>query len=288
MQGLNSSIIKELTLAIPSPVEQDTILAFLDRETARLDALIAKHERLIELLQEKRAALISHAVTQGLGPSAPMNDSGVPWLGQIPAHWGVKRLKRISPSQFVGVVVNPSRYVVEEGIPFLFGSDISEGHISVENARRISPESNLLLSKSILQAGDLVTVRVGYPGVTAVVPPGLDGCNCASMMVIKQHKLFCSQWLCYTMNSRIGHTQVELVQYGAAQEQFNIGHAVSFVFPVPPLTEQQAIAAYLDRETARLDALIARVREGIEKLREYRAALISAAVTGKMDVRGLV
>ena len=97
MQGLNSSIVKELTLVIPSVIEQRTIAASLDRETARLDALIAKHERLIELLQEKRAALISHVVTQGLDPSAPMNDSGVPWLGQIPAHWEIKRLGAVAP-----------------------------------------------------------------------------------------------------------------------------------------------------------------------------------------------
>ena len=247
---------------------------------------MARKERLIELLQEKRTALITRAVTRGLDPNVPMKDSGVEWLGEIPAHWHLRPLKRVSPEITVGVVVNPSTYVRTEGVPFLYGSDIHEGHIVADAARRMSEEdSESLGSKSCLRAGDLVCVRVGAPGVTAVVPPQLAGANCASVLIIRRVDSFDSQWLCYAMNSRLVRFQVELVQYGAAQEQFNVAHAVAFFVPLAPQAEQRAIAAFLDRETTSIDALIAKVRQAIHHLKEFRTALISAAVTGKIDVR---
>ena len=265
--------------------EQRAIAAFLDRETAKIDGLVARKERLIELLQEKHTALITRAVTRGLDPNVPTKDSGVEWLGEIPAHWHLRPLKRVSPEITVGVVVNPSTYVRAEGVPFLYGSDIHEGHIVSDGARRMSEEDSKSLSKSCLRARDLVCVRVGAPGVTAVVPPQLAGANCASVLIVRRGDFFDSQWLCYAMNSRLVRYQVELVQYGAAQEQFNVAHAVAFFVPLAPRAEQRAITAFLDRETAKIDALIAKIRQAIHHLKEFRTALISAAVTGKIDVR---
>ena len=273
---------KLLCLALP---EQRAIATFLDRETARIDGLVARKERLIELLQEKRTALITRAVTRGLDPNVSMRDSGVEWLGEIPARWHLRPLKRVSPEITVGVVVNPSTYVQTKGVPFLYGSDIREGHIVADGARRMSEEDSESLSKSCLRAGDLVCVRVGAPGITAVVPPELAGANCASVLIVRRGDSFDSHWLCYAMNSRLVRFQVELVQYGAAQEQFNVAHAVEFFVPLASQAEQRAIAAFLDRETARIDALIAKIRQAIDHLKEFRSALISAAVTGKIDVR---
>ena len=137
----------------------------------------------------------------------------------------------------------------------------------------------------MLHPGDLVTVRVGYPGVTAVVPPSLEGANCASVMIVRKGKRFDSNWLCYAMNSRVVRYQVERVQYGAAQEQFNISHAVDFRFPVPPLSEQAQIADYLRARTSELAASIDRTLRSIALLREYRSALITAGVTGELEIR---
>ncbi len=282
---LNRERIANAKLLRFAPSEQRTIAAFLDRETARIDGSVARKERLVELLQEKRTALITRAVTRGLDPNVPMKDSGVEWLGEIPAHWHLRALKRVSPEITVGVVVNPSTYVRAEGVPFLYGGDIHEGRIVADAARRMSEKDSESLSKSRLQAGDLVCVRVGAPGVTAVVPPQLAGANCASVLIVRRAASFDSQWLCYTMNSRLVQYQVELVQYGAAQEQFNVAHAVEFFVPLAPQAEQRAITAFLDRETARIDALIAKVHQAIGHLKEFRIALISAAVTGKIDVR---
>ena len=286
--NLNAFKVANIIVLRPPLPEQAAIAAFLDRETAKIAALIAKQERMIALLGEKRQALIAHAVTKGLRADAPMKDSGVAWLGEIPAHWETKRLKQVSPAQVVGIVVNPSLYVSDEGQPFLYGSDIREGKINWQTARRISAEGNALNSKSMLRSGDLVTVRVGYPGVTAVIPEELDGANCASIMVVRRSHDFNSHWLCYVMNSQPVRTQVEIVQYGAAQEQFNISHAVNFLIPTPPRDEQEELVAYLDAELAKIDTLIAKAQQAIALMREHRTSLIAAAVTGKIDVRGEV
>jgi len=272
----------------PPLVEQVQIAAFLDRETAKIDALVAEQERLIELLKEKRQAVISHAVTKGLDPNAPMKDSGVEWLGEIPAHWALRRLKHVSSFITVGIVVNPSSFIAESGLPFIYGGDIREGAIDGMNARRISPSASEENPKTRLNAGDLLTVRVGAPGVTAVVPPDCAGGNCASVMLMRRGD-FNSHWLCYVMNTRVVRFQVEVVQYGAAQEQFNISHAVNFWVPMPPTrAEQSEIVEYLEREAAKLDILTAAAQHAIDLLHERRTALISVAVTGQIDVRGLV
>ena len=164
-------------------------------------------------------------------------------VGVIPEEWEVKPLKRLSPSQSVGLVINPSTYYDKAGtVPLLVGSNVSENAIDSTTSNRITKASNEMLPASRLVAGDLVMVRVGEPGVAAVVPPELNGCNCASMMIIRQHPSFDSHWLCCMMNSRHGRQQVEHVQYGTAQKQFNISDAVDFLYLVPPLPEQHAIA----------------------------------------------
>jgi type I restriction enzyme S subunit len=271
--------------AFPPNEEQELISAFLDQETAKIDALIAEQQRLIELLQEKRQAVISHAVTKGLNPDAPMKDSGIEWLGEVPEHWSLKRLKHVSPYLTVGIVVNPSSYVADEGLPFIYGGDIREGVVDWANSRRISPDSSAGQAKTRLRKGDLLMVRVGAPGVTAVVPFECEGGNCASVMLIRQGE-FSSDWLCSVLNTRIVRFQVEVVQYGAAQEQFNISHAVNFWTPVPPRLEQDAIAERLSSTNKETDSLIAAADEAITLLQERRSALISAAVTGQIDVRG--
>lgn len=277
--------VGNLLVETTAPGAQRSIADYLDRETARLDALVATKERVLGLLAEKRRALITRAVTRGVHPNAPLRDSGIPWLGEIPAHWQTQRLRHISPYITVGVVVNPSSYISDHGVPFLYGSDITEEGIRCEEARRVPLEvSRGELAKTCLRAGDVVTVRVGAPGVTAVVPPELDGANCASIMLARGASSFNSHWLAYSMNSSVGRAQVGLVQYGAAQEQFNISHAVDFWFAVPPLSEQHAIVEHIARETAKLDGMRAATERTIALLKERRSALIAAAVTGQLDV----
>jgi type I restriction enzyme S subunit len=284
MQNLGQDEFRSLWFAEPSPFEQTQIASFLDHETARIDVLIAEQRRLIELLKEKRQAVISHAVTKGLDPTVPMKDSGVEWLGEVPAHWVKKRLKNISPFVTVGIVVNPSDYVADEGLPFLYGGEVKEGFIEVDKARKISLEDSRKNRKTMLETGDIVTMRVGYPGLTAVVPPECAGGNCASVMLVKRGN-FNSKWLCAVMNSRLVRQQVEVVQYGAAQKQFNIADAIEFWMYKPPLSEQSEIAEFIDAQSLVFNTLKNESEQLMSLLKERRAALISAAVTGKIDVR---
>jgi type I restriction enzyme, S subunit len=204
-------------------------------------------------------------------------------VGVIPEDWEVKPLKKISPAQSVGLVINPSSYFDDNGtLPMLVGSNISENKINWESAKRISVESNNSIPASQLRAGDLVTVRVGAPGITAVVPPELDGCNCASVMIVRQHQTFHSHWLCYVMNSRVGLAQIEHVQYGTAQKQFNISDAINFSYPFPSFPEQEAIAEALSDA----DALIESLTQLIAKKRQIKQGAMQELLTGKRRLHG--
>lgn len=204
-------------------------------------------------------------------------------VGAIPEDWELRQLKVISPSQSVGLVINPSTYVEDNGtVPMLVGSNIEPSRINWEQARRISSASNKKIPASQLSAGDLVTVRVGEPGTTAVVPQELDGCNCASVMIVRKHKSFNSHWLCYVMNSRTGLAQIENVQYGTAQKQFNISDAINFAYATPPLPEQEAIVEALSDA----DTLIESLEQLLTKKRHLKQAAMQELLTGKNRLPG--
>ena len=164
----------------------------------------------------------------------------------------------------------------------LVGSHVKPNSIRSQDANKISEESNETLRASRLRAGDLVTVRVGEPGITAVIPPELNNCNCASMMIVRQSDRFDSEWLCATMNSRIGISQIEHVQYGTAQKQFNISDAVDFLYPFPPPSEQTAIANALSD----VDNLITSLEKLIAKKRAIKTATMQQLLTGKTRLPG--
>lgn len=281
---LNTESQKNIDIPCPPLAEQKGVANFLDHETAKIDTLIAKQQQLIKLLKEKRQAVISHAVTKGLNPDAPMKDSGVEWLGEVPEHWDIKRLKHISPKIGVGLVINPSTYTRNEGVYFIFGGDVKEYGFDLSKTRRISPEDSDSLLPSRLNHRDLVCIRVGYPGVTAVVPRELEGSNCASVIVIRCGD-YNSDWLCAAMNMWVGRQQVELASYGAAQKQFNVADAIEFIFPVPPQQEQDKIANFVYQSLNKFNTLSEKTQKQIKLLQERRTCLISAAVTGKIDIR---
>jgi type I restriction enzyme S subunit len=204
-------------------------------------------------------------------------------VGVIPQDWDVKCLREISPSQSVGLVINPSSYFETNGeVPMLVGSCISENKINAEKASQISRKNSERLSACRLKTGDLVTVRVGFPGTTAVVPTELDGCNCASMMIIRGHKSFDSYWLAQLLNSPIGRGQIENVEYGTAQKQFNISDAINFSFPVPPVAEQIKIAEAVKN----FDQYIESLEQKIDKKHQIKQAAMQELLTGKRRLPG--
>ncbi len=266
------------TIWVPDLATQRRIADFLDRETARIDLLIEKKQRLVALLGEKEAAFIESIVTNAFTfqPSRNQNirDDG----------WMLTKLKNLSSRLKVGVVVNPSEYIDDDGeIPFIYGGNIREYSIDFTDCRRMSAESSRRLKASQLRPGDVVVVRVGAPGVAAVIPNSIAEANCASIMCVTS-KACSGEWLAYAFNTRFVRYQVEVVQYGAAQKQFNLEHAREFTIPVPPRAEEAILIERIRAFRYRNVKIKNTTLQSIDRLKEYRSALITAAVTGQIDV----
>ena len=276
--------LKQIKIPIPPLPEQQKIAQFLDQETSKIDKLITKKERLIELLKEKRTALISHAVTKGLNPDVPMKDSGVEWLGKIPEHWKVKRLKFLTRQIIDGTHFTPT-YAVE-GVPFLRVTDIQESVINFEQVKLI-PESEHkeLIKRCNPEKGDLLLSKNGTIGVPRIVDWNHKFSIFVSLCLIKVRKLLSVHYSYYFF---LSHEIKSQMSYGTKTNtvmNLHLDKIREFIFTFPPLPEQQKIAQFLDRETSKIDNLITKTRTSIDHLKEYRTALISAAVTGKIDVR---
>lgn len=271
---------------LPPPSEQRAIAAFLDRKTRQIDALIEKKRRLIDLLQEKRTALISHAVIKGLNPDGPMKPTDNDWLGdEMPASWEVKRLKHIVPGITVGIVVTPSKYYEPSGIPCLRSLNISSGRVTTDALVFIGEDANELHQKSKIFEGDIVVVRTGQTGTAAIVPPEFDGANCIDLLIIRKSTQVLPAFLHYFINSASAVTQVAAHSVGSIQSHYNTGTVAELYVPLPPPAEQHSIVDHLNAASATIEALVDAVELAVAQLTEYRQALISAAVTGKIDVR---
>jgi type I restriction enzyme S subunit len=284
--GLSNRALSDLVLPAPPPATQLAIAAFLDHETERIDALVAKKQRLIDLLQEKRTALISHAVTKGLDPDVPMTDSGIEWLGELPASWTVSPLMRLVTSLrpiMYGIVLPGPDF--PGGIPIVKGGDVSPERMVLESLKRTDPEIEARYVRSRLAGGDLVYAIRGSIGATAVVPDALEGANLTQDTArVAPRPGVDSGWLMHALQSSPVFAQLEARAVGATIRGINIFDLKRAVLPMPPQDEQVAIRQYLDLLTRRLDGLQESILEAIERLREYRSALITAAVTGQIDV----
>ena len=286
--AINSSDLVSLKTALPSLEEQHTIATFLDRETEKIDTLIAKQERLIELLQKKRTALISHAVTKGLNPDAPMKDSDVEWLGKIPAHWEVSRLGYESWVRArLGWKGLKAEEYVDDGFVFLSTPNIKSSNIDFENVNYINKFRYDESPEIKLQVGDILLAKDGSTLGTVNVVRSLPrpATVNSSIAVITPNDILNSIFLYYLFESSYMENTIKIIKGGMGvphlfQEDLN-----KFYIPLPPLEEQHTIAAFLDHETEKIDTLITKARHTIDLLKERRTALISAAVTGKIDVR---
>jgi type I restriction enzyme S subunit len=285
MTHLTNNMFGGFRVELPSFDEQQKIAIFLDRKAEHIDALVAKKERLIELLQEQRTALITRAVTKGLDPSVPMKDSGVEWLGEIPKHWEVKKMKNVCSRVFVGIAEAATDSYVEGGIPMLRSTDIRENRIRTDDIQFIDPVFAARLDTKKLREGDIATVRTGNAGVSAVVPAAFDGGQCFTLVVSRPKGSNDSKYFCYWLNSPCGVEQFQVEGVGTAQVNISVPIVQNIIVCVPPAAEQQKITESLEAELRKLDSLAKRVQSGRNKLLELRTALISAAVTGKIDVR---
>jgi type I restriction enzyme S subunit len=272
-------------VSLPPPAEQRAIASFLDRETARIDALVAKKEWLIALLQEQRIAIITRAVTKGLDPNVPMKESGGGWLGEIPVHWSVRKLKHVCQRVFVGIAEAATFAYMDDGVPMLRSTDVRANRVRTDHIRRIDRRfAGRLLTKQ-LRTGDIVTVRTGNAGVSAVVPAEYDGGQCFTLVVSRPTIGQDSRYFCYWLNAPAGQQQFAIEGMGTAQINISVPIVQNVIVCVPPSSEQAQVADFVEGELVRCDGLISKIQEAVGRLKELRTALISAAVTGKIDVR---
>ena len=290
IQNLDGDSYLNKPVGLPPLSEQQAIADFLDRETAKIDGLVAKQRELMDRLQEKRTSLTSHAVTKGLDPDASMQDSGVEWLGEIPAHWEVGRLKSTVTKCQNGVWGQEPDG--RNDIACVRVADFSRRAFCVHSShltlRSVDPKA---VAAHRLRAGDLLLEKSGggeRQPVGVVVVFSHDVCAVCSNFIARMpvHPGHSSRFLVY-LHARLYSTRVTVrsIKQSIGIQNLDGDSYLNEPVGLPPLSEQQAIADHLDHETAKIDALTGKITKSIDLLDEYRAALISAAVTGKIDVR---
>ncbi|MCJ7586520.1 MAG: restriction endonuclease subunit S [Candidatus Aminicenantes bacterium] len=282
IQNVSAERYASLSLPLPALSEQHTIAVFLDRETAKIDALIEKKERLIDLLHEKRTALITQAVTKGLDPTVPTKDSGVEWLGIIPALWEAYRIKSLTKEHKQGFYTEQT--YIDEGVKLARISDIDDrANIHFDNMPYVSIDSKDECTFRLLE-GDILFARSGTIGRFGIVC-GTERAVFASYLIRFRFSKVHVEFLRYAFDSKYFKDSLVSSLHGGANQNVHAENIKALTIALPPRDEQPKITAYLLRETAKIDTLVAKVYEAIDRLKEYRTALISAAVTGKIDVR---
>lgn len=283
--SISTTKLGRLPIWLPPIDEQRAIAAFLDRETERIDALIEKKERLIDLLEEKRTALISRVVTKGLDEDVEMQDSGVEWLGEIPAGWEIISLGYCLDNITYGFT-NPMP-ATDDGPYMLTANDIGNGEIKYESARHTTQEAfeERLTDKSRPLQGDILLTKDGTLGRVAVYD-GRVACVNQSVAVLRpDNDMVDTNFLQHLLRSHSYHDMMLFDSGGSTIQHIYITRLAKMPIALPPLDEQRSIASYATQKRKSIDSLIERAEEGLDQLKEYRTALISAAVTGQIDVR---
>lgn len=281
--------LKSLWIALPPLDEQHSIADFLDLETERIDALVTKKRRLIELLQEKRTALISHAVTKGLDPDVPMKESGVEWLGRIPAAWQMRRLKQVTE-----FVTSGSRgwaeYYSDDGPVFIRITNLNRKSIDLDlsQIQHVRPPAGSEGERTRVTSGDVLVSITADIGTVGLVPDGLGEAyvNQHTALTRPRKHLVEPRWLALCLHSGVGQRQFPILLQGGTKVGLNLDDVRNLLVVLPPLTEQLRLMSAVDDNAKKLADLSASAQAATARLQEYRSALITAAVTGQIDVRG--
>lgn len=289
MQRISRGLLGNIKIPLPTLEDQTAIANYLDHKTAQIDALISKKEKLIELLNEERTALINHAVTKGLNPDAPMKDSGFEWIGEVPEHWEMSKLKHLS--SIISKGTTPStigKDLIEEGvIKFIKAENIFENIIRDHPSFFIDEETNELLKRSNLCENDVLFVIAGATiGKVAILPKSFLPANtnqavCFIRLKDTSRSMFVWLWL----QSNYIREIIKLQSNQAAQPNISMEDIANFNIPTMDDNELQQIVSFIERHCSNLDSMSSRVSMQIDLLKEYRTALISEVVTGKVDVR---
>ena len=275
--------LNQVVLPCPSISEQNQIVAFLDTETARIDNLISKQEKLIELLEEQRKSIISHAVTKGLNPNAPMKDSGVEWLGEVPEHWDVAVVKRAFIVK-LGKMLQPDQKDETDVIKkYLKASNLTwDGVKDIDNEMWFSKND---LKKLKLEIGDLLVAEGGDVGKSCIFDSNEEFYYQNSVNRVRGQKNNANKFLYYWLFTLKYSGYIDILCNKSTIAHFTAEKLNETILLLPDSVEQNEIIAYLERENGKINQLILKQQSLIEKLKEYRASIISHAVTGKIDVR---
>ncbi|WP_411689111.1 restriction endonuclease subunit S [Acinetobacter indicus] len=283
-QSLKMDELNKMPVVLPSEDEQKRIVSFLDTETIRIDNLISKQEKLIELLEEQRKSIISHAVTKGLNPNAPMKDSGVEWLGDVPEHWNLKPIKFLAKTNQLTLAENTDenyeiQYVDIGSVSRTNGIEKIETILfkdAPSRARRIVKDGDIIVStvRTYLKA----IAYIENPPKNLIVSTGFAVLNPIRTVIFPQYAKF-------TFLAEQFIAEVIAKSKGISYPAITATELADIKIALPPLNEQKVILQYLLEENLKMNKLISKQNQLIEKLKEYRASIISHAVTGKIDVR---
>lgn len=287
-QSMKYSDMKWLPVWLPDWQEQTQIARFLDHETAHIDALIEEQQRLIELLKEKRQTVISHAVTKGLDPTVPMKDSGVEWLGEVPAHWEIKQLKHVvDPNSSITYGIVQAGPEFEGGVPYIRTSDMSGDELPISGYPLTSPDIDESYARSRVRPGDIVMSIRASVGKCLPVPDELKVANLTQGTAkISAGKRITRNFLLAFLNAGATQNYFDLMAKGATFKEITLDALRRTPVLLPPANEQIEIGQFVARNEELWDEICKQALQSVSLLQERRSALISAAVTGKIDVRG--
>jgi type I restriction enzyme S subunit len=274
--GLNLELLGSIACPLPFASEQSAIAAFLDRETGKIDALIAEQEKLLTLLGEKRQATISHAVTRGLNPNAPMKDSGVQWLGDVPSHWEVKGVSRSFKAKKGGNAAELTKEycaTIEGEYPVFSGQTENEGVMGFIDRYEFDAADD----------GWILSTTVGAKAMSVKHLKGRFSLSQNCMVILPVVGDVVTRFFFYHLQPLFLYERRMIPDH--MQPSFRMEDLYRYKVAIPPKDEQRAIASFLDSEIEKLDGLRLEVEHAIALLKERRSVLIAAAVTGKIDVR---
>ncbi|SPO67118.1 restriction endonuclease subunit S [Pseudomonas sp. JV241A] len=289
--NISGDKIRNLLLPCPQELsEQEAIITHLDRETARIDTLIGKKTRFVELLREKRYALITHAITKGLNPRVKMKDSGVEWLGEVPDHWCVKQLKHVvDPNSSITYGIVQAGPEFEGGVPYIRTSDMSSDELPVNGYPLTSPEIDKSYARSRVRPGDIVMSIRASVGKCLPVPDELSIANLTQGTAkVSPGQKITREFLLAFLNSGAAQVYFDLMAKGATFKEITLDALRRTPVLLPPRDEQVEIDRFIALHVGRLDRLIRLSERSVVMLKERRSALITAAVTGQIDLREAV
>jgi len=288
IQNIGADKYNDLLISLPSIQEQRSIATYLNDKTSQIDTLIEKKRQMIELLKEERTAIINQAVTKGINPDAEMKDSGIEWLGEVPKHWDVKKIKHVSTKIGSGITPKGGADVYQtSGIPLLRSQNVHFTGLKLEDVAYITQEIHDSMSNSEVFDGDVLLNITGasigrcYYAKKIILPANVNQHVC----IIRPNGYIITEYLYLVLSSFLGQFQIEHCQTGANREGLNFEQLKNFTIPLPPIFEQKKIIGNTYAHLNKIDKTIALTEKEISLIEEYQTVLINEAVTGKIDIR---